>query len=287
MNNSTSLVKNKIISIRLRTWTLTLAVLISIIFYFFVTVITKSVNWIDFILLCTIQIVFYTIYFSEGELSGQRDLSFIANKTAYNEKATKVNESGQISQLRKYCEYEYEERKKKYIYNECGYIGISYEELQTLKKLTEKQIKRLKHYEFTEQGNNNIVGFSKQKRKRLHSLIFKEIPVERNVSETILSGVENNGIRAIYDGSQSFKTKSFIQKLFKAVIVGGVFAYVGYGAKDGVGLTEVVQICISLTTLFTTAVMAFSSGEKCSKVFRNQYYLELVMFIDNFFEWNS
>ena len=110
---------------------------------------------------------------------------------------------------------------------------------------------------------------------------------EQQKYEIIKSLVENNGNKAIKDGSISYKAQSYIRKILTAVVVGGIFAYIGYTLRDGFGFAQVVQICMYITTLFTTAVMAFTSGETCSKVHKSHFYLDLANFIDGFNEWNS
>ena len=291
-NKYTKATKQRIETIRLRTWTLTLAILISLALYILVNVTTRqSLNIVDFVLLCTMQIIVHSLYFPDGDLFGQKDTAFISNKTAYNNKASEVNEKKEISNLRKYCDHEFEERKERYIQTQCGLIGITIEELNILKEKTEKEIKKLDKFEAKEIINgkerSRLIFFSKKKRKILYDLIFKPIPVEKNHPETIMSAVENNGNKAIRDGSISYKTRSYIRKILTAVIVGGIFGYIGYALRDGFGFAQVVQISMYITTLFTTAVMAFTSGETCSKVHKSHFYLDLANFIDGFNEWNS
>lgn len=284
--------KQRVETIRLRTWTLTLAILISLALYLLVNVTTRqSINWIDFVLLCTMQIIVHSLYFPDGDLFGQKDTAFISNKSAYNEKASEINEKKEIANLRKYCNYEFEERKERYIQNQCGLIGITIEELELLKQHDEKYILELQCFETKEVVNGEtkkrLIFFSKHKRKILYDLIFKPLPVEKNHPETIMSAVENNGNKAIKDGSISYKAQSYIRKILTAIVVGGIFAYIGYTLRDGFGFAQVVQICMYITTLFTTAVMAFTSGETCSKVHKSHFYLDLANFIDGFNEWNS
>lgn len=284
--------KQRVETIRLRTWTLTLAILISLALYLLVNVTTRqSINWIDFVLLCTMQIIVHSLYFPDGDLFGQKDTAFISNKSAYNEKASEINEKKEIANLRKYCNYEFEERKERYILNQCGLIGITLEELDVLKQKSEKDILELEKFETKEivdgKEKSRMMFFSKHKRKILYDLIFKPLPVEKNHPETIMSAVENNGNKAIKDGSISYKAQSYIRKILTAVVVGGIFAYIGYTLRDGFGFAQVVQICMYVTTLFTTAVMAFTSGETCSKVHKSHFYLDLANFIDGFNEWNS
>ena len=284
--------KARLTTIRLRTWTLTLALVVSFVFYILVNVTTNSeINWIDFVLSSTVQIIIYTIYFPEGELFGQKDKAFIQNKTAYNEKATEINQNKHIANLRAFCREEYEERKKLYVLNKCSKLGISYEEFLELKQKTEQEIKQLESFETYEIVNgekrSKVLIISKKKRKLLYNLLFKPLPVEENYPETIMGAVENNGQHAIKDSSKAYKTSAYIRKFFMASVVGAVFAYIGYTVKDGFGIAEVVRILSFITTMFTTAVMAFSSGETCSKVHKSRFYLALANFIDSFNEWNE
>jgi hypothetical protein len=291
-NDYVKATKNRVGTVRLRTWTLTIAILISIAIYILVNVTTRqSINWVDFALLCTMQIIVHSLYFPDGDLFGQKDNAFISNKNAYNQKASDINENKEIANLRKYCDFEYEERKERYILNQCSIIGITLEELEILKQKPEKEILKIEKFETKEiidgEEKGRLIFFSKHKRKILYNLIFKTIPVEKNSPETIMSAVENNGNKAIRDGSISYKAQSYIRKIFTAVIIGGFFAYIGYTLRDGFGFAQVVQICMYITTLFTTAVMAFTSGETCSKVHKSHFYLDLANFIDGFNEWNS
>lgn len=284
--------KARLVSVRLRTWTLTLAIVVTLIFYFLVNVVTRQeINWIEFVLLCILQMVMHSMYFPDGEIFGQKDKSFIDNRKAYNDKANNINTNGEFSKLRQYCKYEYEQRKHIYITKECSFIGITENELESLKQKTEKEIKKMKVYETSEIVNgeekSRIIFLSKTKRKHLFNLLFEPLPVEENYPETIMSAVENNGNRRIKDGSIAFKAQSYIRKILTAVVIGGIFAYIGYTMRDGFGFEQIVSIMMYLTTLFTTAVMAFTSGETCSRVYKNHFYVDLANFIDGFNEWKT
>ncbi len=290
-NGYVTATKQRLTTIRLRTWTLTLTIIVALVFYFLVTVTTKqTISWVDFVLLCTVQILCHSLYFPDGDLFGQKDEAYISNKNSYNEKATTINQNKDIAKLREYCKIEFEERKQRYILNECGIIGITLEELNILKQKPEEEIKKIKSFKTKElvdgKEKEKIIVFSKFKRKKLYALIFKTIPVEENHPETIMSAIEENGNKAIKDGSISYKVHSYIRKILQAVILGGIFAYIGYTVKGGIGFAEIVQIFMYLTTLFSTAVISFTSGENCSKVYKSRFYLELSNFIDGFNEWN-
>ena len=279
-------------ALRIRTYVMTISILITLVFYLFVNVTTKqAISWIDFVLLCVVQILIYSTYFPDGELFGARDTTFQQNKSAYNEKAVAVNEEHKIALLRDFCKVDFERRIKTYIENECGALGITLEELDQLRALDPDVVKKLKEFTFKyptenpDKPDEKLVKFTRHKRKRIYNLLFKPIPVEENHAETIMSAIENNGQNAIKDTSVSFKTRSYIMKVIKAVIIGGLFAYIGYTLRDGIGIPEIVNICMYLTTIIANAVMAYTTGETCTKVYKNRFYVELANFIDEFREW--
>ena len=271
-------------AIRLRTIILTLMIAVALVLYLLVNVITKQkIDFVDFIIVATLQIVTQGAYFSDGELFGQQDKAYISNCDAYNEKATEININSKFSRLREYCEYEYQNRKKEYIIKECSFIGITQEELETLNKNNEKEIKKLKSIEL----NGRLVHLTKTKKQHLYKLLFCEIPVQKNQPETIMSAIKNNGYKSIKDKSVSFKNVNRIATYLKAFIIGGFLAYIGYTAKDGFGIEEIVKLAMFFGTIVTTAVTSFTGGETSTRVYKNQFYIELSNFIDGFNEWDK
>lgn len=280
-------------AVRLRTWSLTMAIIVTMIFYFLVQVATKqAISLIDFLIVSILQIVIYSTYFPDGELFGQQSTVFIKNKALYNERAAFINKEGMVGKLRDFCEYEYEKRKREYIETQCGFIGITMDELEDIKRQfgTKEQIRGLEKIELkskTNDGRSKLVFFDKAKRKILYGLIFKEIPVERNHPETIMSAVEYSGIEALKDGSIRYKNRAFIRRVLSAVVVGGAFAYIGFTVRDGFGIAELTSILMYLTAIFTNAVMAYNTGEVCSRVYKNQFHVKLINIIDEFLEWSG
>lgn len=284
-------IKARFGSVRARTWSITLALIVMLIFYYIMNVTTKqAMSWVDFLMLCFVQVVAHSIYFPDGEIFGMKDEAFTNNKTSYNEKAEAINTNKKHDRLRTFCDVEFEERKKRYVLNQLGYIGITFEEFKQLRQLSEKEIKALKKFETTEtidgEEHIKIIQFGRKKRKILFDLIFKPNPVEKNHPETIMSAVENDGTTAIKDTSIAFKRHNYIKKFLMAFLVGGILAYIAYTARDGFGLAEITAIIMCIGSLFVTAALAFSSGEQCTKVYKSRFYLELVNFIDEFNEWD-
>ena len=285
-------IKNRLSTVRFRTYFLTAVISVVLVFYYIVNVTARAtISWIDFIFLCVVQLLAHFIYFPDGDLYGQKDKTYIAHRDAYNQKAEKIDMEQLHGSLRKFCDYEYEERKKRYVLTQCGYIGITFEELGKLHELNKKEIKKLDSFKTKEIVNGEekekIIRFNHKKRAMLYNLIYKPLPIQKNNPDTIQSAIENDGSRAISDGSVTYKKSYRYMTLFRIVIIGVVLAYVGYTVRDGFGLAEIVSIVMCLFSLFATAVTSFSSGEQCSKVYKSRFYLELGNFIDEFFEWNK
>ena len=291
MNTTINKVGEKVapraLAVRTRTWTFTITILIALAFYIAVNVTTRqAINWVDFVLLCVMQVTIHGMYFPDGDLYGQKDKSYIANKQAYGDRADGIIQGGKAELLREYCDYEFEQRKDRYIKNQCAMIGITPAELEELKKdNTAEQIKAMKKYEFVREQKTYCVHFSKKKRKILYHLIFSPLPVQKNNSETITSAVENDGSKSIRDGSAVYKKWDWIKFVVKMFVLGLTLSYIGYTLRDGFGFAQVVQIFMYITTMLGTAVTAFTSGETCSRVYKSRFYLELSNFIDGFNEW--
>lgn len=292
-------IKSRVASVRLRAIMLTAGIIMGLILYIFVNLITKqAMSWIDFCLLVVLQYLVYVTYFPEGELFGTRDATYIRNHDAYNEKATKVNEEQKIHKLREFCKVDYQRRLQTYVENECGALGITLEELEQLKSLKEeefKQIKKEKRYSFKEEvvvdGKKEIkeklMLISKHKYKRLYNLIFKPLPVQENHAETIMSAVENDGNGKITDYSKEYKGKRLLLKAVQVILTAVILAYIGYQARDGVGLEEIFRMFMYLFTIVANATTAYTTGETCTKVYKNRFYIDLCNFIDEFREWEA
>lgn len=275
--------KERLSIIRTRTWTLTLLLLITLIFYLIIDVAFKNeMDLLDFVFTACLQIVTHFIYFPDGEVYGALDKQFLANRESYNKKAMLIN-NGKFAMLRDYCKFEFEERKKRYIENECSAIGITVGELEVFKDLDKKQIKLLDSYSLDD-GKRKVV-FDRSKKKKLYRLIYKRLPVEYNHPETIMSAVENDGRRAIKDGSIRFKQASNTKRILTSIFIGILLGYIGYSLTSGFGLANIVSILVNIATIFTSAVMSFTGGEKSIKVYKNLFYIELVNFLDGFEEY--
>ena len=273
---------NRVKTVRARTWTLTIAIVIAIILYFLVNVgWTNQVNIIDLLFIGALQIVVHFIYFPDGEIYGAKDTAFLSNKHIYNLKATAINNNGKIAELREYCEHEYHERITCHITKECGALGITLTEYELLKRKTEHEILTRDSHEIS----GKMLFFSKKQRRRLHSLIFKPFNIEKNNAHTILSATEHNEGEAIKDGSLAYSKQSHIKKIAVALVVSVFFAYITYSFKDGFDFATIVKVFIYLTTIFSTAVLSFSNGETCTKVYKNKFYIDLSNYIDGFVEW--
>lgn len=277
-------VKNGSSTIRLRTWTLSVAIIGAIILYFLVQVgFDNEVNFVDLLFLSTIQIVVHFLYFPDGDLFGQKAPVYVSNKNTYNDKATEITENGRVGKLREYCVIEYNRRRQLYIATVCGHIGIEVKDYERLMQLPQEEVKHLKSVETA----GKTIYLTKKRRKWLYDLIFEPLPVETNDPETILSATEERFGAAVNDESVHYRKKQNVKRVIQSFVVGTALAYIGYTSRDGITLAVIVKTVVNLVSVFTTAVMSFSRGETCSSVYRNRFYVKLSNFIDGFNEWRK
>lgn len=271
----------KVSSIRARTWTITIAIIVCLLLYLMVSLVKKEFDVLEFILMVFIQIVIHLAYFPDGELFGQKNETFINNRAMYNKKADIVNSNKAMGKLHEYCKYEFEVRKQNYIASMCSRAGITVEDLEIFKQKTKKELKKLTSIEI----DGRYITFAKYQIKIISNLIHKEIPVQENKASTIMSAIETNEDKAIKDESIAYRNTAHIKKISIALFLGGFFALIGYTLRQGFGWEQVASIAMYITTILTTAVLAFTSGETCTKVHKNNFYLRLINFLSSFFEW--
>lgn len=269
--------------VRLRAWLILAIQVIALALLLFVAIGWKEFSLIDFILLAVVQSVTHVSYFPEGENYGTQDPLFMKNKESYNQKANAINENRETGLLREYCEVEYEERKKRYIQNELGAIGITVAEYEYLKSKSKAEVKKMKSVEI----GGRITFLTKHRKKRLIKLLFSKIPVSRNNVETVMSAVENSGFGALHDGSVRYKAANYTMKFLKVTVWGGFLAFIGYSARDGITIETVVRMVMYLSSMIITAVTSFGAGEVGQKVHKRQFYVDLCNFIDGFNEWKT
>ena len=274
-------IKGRLTSVRLRTFILTITIVVCIVFYCLMQwVFTGKIDFITLFIVGLLQILTHYAYFDEGSVFGEKDKVYKANKLAYNLKATKINEEKKFGALREYCQYEFEERKKRYMFSEFAKIGISQEEFDVLKQKTQKEIKQLKSHEW----NGRIIYFTKSRKKLLYNLIFKPIPVKANEPEFIMSAINVNLTEKIKDGSVAYTTVQHVRKILKATILAVFFSYVGITFKN-FSYMNIVEMIFYLSAVFITAIFSYSYGEKKTKVYKNILYVQLNNFMDCFEEW--
>lgn len=274
--------KERIKSVRARAWSLTSALLIALVAYLFVNVVLEQhFSIVDFVIVSTLQILAHGTYFPEGELFGQTNKEYIANRALYNSKATEICNKKRIHALREYCVVEFEERKTRYIQKECTAIGVTVDEFEELKKKTKKEIMQMKSII----TDDKILILTWQRKKRLIKLIYGRLPIGYNRPETILSAIDNTGDNELQDQAVRFKRRRYAKKISRVLIWGLFLSFISYSVKDTITIADIVRIIVYAVSLFSTAVTSYSSGETCSKVYKNRFYIDLANFIDGFNEW--
>lgn len=291
INEYKKAVKDRAISIRLRTLILTSMIVLMLILYCIVQlVLNQRINVVDMIIIGIIQMLSFSAYYPEGQNYGNNNKVFTSNKALYNKKANYINNKQLQSKLGEYCEFEYKKRKQEWYENQCGMLGITVDELNLIKQdYTEKEIKRLESVKVKRIVNEETVEvtihFGWQQRRRLHALIFKPCPVEKNEADAILSACEINREKHITDGSLTNTHQNIGVFVVRAIIMMIFIGYLGYCLRDGFGLANIMQFGMFIGTMIGTSVMAYTNGETNIKVYKNRYYVELSTFLDGMFEW--
>lgn len=272
--------------IRVRTITLTILVVFCLALYLLVqTYFKDEISWIDFIILTTVTIIMHFAYYPDGELKGQQDERYIKNNVAYNVKAELINAKRQIFNLNEYCKVDFDTRKRSYIETHCGYLEITPEILEYFRdNYSQKDIKK-REYLYINAKQDKKYFLSKYKRKTLNKLLFKQLPVGYNYPDTILSAKETDSSKAIRDESKRFKYITNTTKVITALLIGLVLAYIGLTKKDNFTLADLAKMVMYLTSMVSTAVFSYSSGEKSIKIFKTDFYIALSNFIERFFVW--
>lgn len=272
--------------IRIRTITLTILVVFVLALYLLVqTYFRDEISWIDFIILTSVTIIIHFVYFPDGELNGQRDNRYIINNRAYNEKAELINSKRQIFNLNEYCKVDFDMRKKSYVETHCGYLEITPEILEYFRNNYGVKDLKKSEYFYTSIKQDKKYFLSKYKRKVLHRLLFKELPIGYNYPDTILSAKETDSSKAIVDESIKFKYLTNTTKIITAIIIGLVLAYIGLSKKDEFGIADICKMLMYITSIVATAVFSYSSGEKSMKIYKTDFYIALSNFIERFFVW--
>jgi hypothetical protein len=238
-------------------------------------------NWIDFIMLASVQIIMHFLYYPDGELNGEKDKTYTSNKNAYNTKANEVNSKRQVKHLEEYTKVDFENRKQLYIQTQLGYIGLDMNDYEYLLD----HIKEMRLKGKYVQINGRMITLNRYTKGVLKKILYKKLPVELNTTTTIMSANENSVESKIKDKSKTYTLIMHLKKIFTATIVGGFLAYIGYTKKDSFGLEDFTMMMIDLTSMLSTAVLSYSSGETATKKYKCEFYVELSLFLDNFFEW--
>ena len=255
----------------------------TLVIYFLVSVsFGSTLDVPNFILLGTMEVVTYYLYFPDGQLKGQNSDRFINNKTSYNTKASKVNQKRQIKNLQEYCIVEYKDRIKEYIETQMGYCDLDYNDYLWLRdNMTYSQFKHCKEIVV----NDKSVYLDKSKRKRLKNVLYKKLPIEANNSRTILSAVETNSQAAIRDQSKKDKMFSQFRMALKVLSIAFFSGYMLVTAKDGFNMTTLAMFVLDLFAIMVVAITSYMQGEINQKTYKANFYMDLAIFLDNFYEW--
>lgn len=276
--------KSRIKIIRVRTWALTLTTLALLVLYIFVTLSIKSkIDWIDFAITVAIQLSTHFAYFPDGERYGETDPLFVKARKLYNANANHISAQNAVDDLRDYCEIEYQERKARYVSDTCGACGISVDEFRAISALSVKELRKIKSFEF----NGKTIYFTRKRRAVILKLAYGNCPVKPNSPDMILSAVDRNYADNIRDDQKVYRGATHAIKIFRYLILGGVIAYINYNTRDGITFAAVVKSAVFIGSMIASAVSAYISGERSTREYKKEFYIELYVFISRFFSWKK
>lgn len=276
--------KSRIKIIRLRTWALTLTTLTLLVFYIFVTLSLKSrIDWIDFAITVAIQLSTHFAYFPDGERYGEMDPLFKRARKLYNVNANHISEVNAVEDLRDFCKVDFYERKARYIADICGSNGISVEEFNELAQKSKKELRAIKSFEY----NGRTIYFTQKRRAAIIKLAYGRCPVKPNSPDLILSAVDRNYADNIRDDQKVYRGTTHAIKIFRYLILGGVLAYINYNTRDGINFAAVVKSAVFIGSMIAAAVSSYISGERSTREFKKEFYIELYVFISRFFSWKK
>lgn len=269
--------------LRVPTILFTFLMVATLVIYFLVSVsFGSTLDVPNFVILATMEVVTYYLYFPDGQLKGQTSERFINNKSSYNAKASKVNQKRQIKNLQEYCIVEYRDRIKEYVETQMGYCDLDYADYLFLKDtLSYERFKKSKELNV----NEKMIYLDKSKKKRLKKVLYSKLPIDANNSRTILSAVETNSQSAIHDSSKKDKAFSQVRMALKVLSIAFFSGYMLVTAKDGFNLTTVAMFVLDLFAIMVVAITSYMQGEINQKTHKANFYMDLAIFLDNFYEW--
>lgn len=276
-------IKYKNTIIRIPTILFSILMVGTLAIYFLVNVsFGSTLDVANFILLATMEVATFYLYYPDGQLKGQNSERYLNNKMVYNTKASKVNAKRQVKNLQAYCVVEYKERIKEHIETELGCCDLDYNDYMYLKShISEKELKKAKELEI----EGRMIYLDRNKKKRLIQLLFRKMPVSANNSRTILSAVETNSQAAISDKSKKDKVLSQFRMAVKVASIAFFSGYTLITSRDGITLNTIAQLVLDLFAIFLVAITSYIQGENNQKQYKANFYMDLSIFLDNFYEW--
>jgi hypothetical protein len=257
------MIKEELSTIRHRAWAFTGMLIVTIISYLIVNVFFKdALNIADVIIVLTFQIAVIAIWFPEGEAKGECTTAFISNRKNYNERAENIIVQGKIERLADYCEYEFLERCKNFKQSILSKFGLTIQNYQDVKTLTKKQIKTIRKME------KQVFG------------------IKPNNVRTIMCGVEIDYRGAISNGSDRAKKLAFINQFAVSLIFSTVLGYIGYSAHS-ISLEDVIRAFFYISLITYRLIAAYRHGYENITIRKNKFYVDLINFINCFWEWDK
>jgi len=280
--------------VSLSAWLSTTVVTIGIVAMVLLGVESKnSLDLVFFVMMLITQGIITFTWLPEGKSYGERNTLFNDTRTAYNGKVNQVFQKEISMELKEFCDYDFEVRKKNYIVRTLGKASLTLEDLERCRELPESDFydrvlfwKKFKKWEDKQFGEEEIT-YNRMQVKVLYMLIFKPLPVQPNNMETIIGGATVNDVKRISDTTSKFLNKYLGGKFGLVIAMSILTAYLGLRLAQGISLQAILQAIMLIIAAVTSLTSSFLTGERAITVNKRGYYVDASNFIDRFFEWHN
>lgn len=287
-------VKERGRTVSLSAWLSTSIVTIGIVAMVLLGVESKdSLDLVFFVLMLVSQGIITTTWLPEGKQFGETKPLFMQTRSAYNGKVNDVI-SRQISmELKDYCDYDFEVRKKHYKMRMLARAALDFNDLDKVAEMQENEFydkflfwKKFKAWDKKKVGEDEI-SLNKLQVRVLYTLIFKPLPIQANNVETIIGGATVSEVNPVKDTTSKYINKWLGGKFGILIVMSLITAYLGLRLAQGITLQAILQAIMLIMAVVTSLTSSFLTGERAITIHKRSYYVDASNFIDRFFEWHN
>lgn len=251
----------------------TIIMIVTLTFVVFVNmdinIVTSKHFWTTTLIGTFLTILAIIFWLPSGKEYGAKDKTYISNKQAFDDKANAISKNQQFGKLDKFCTYKNEKRR--------------YEKIVKMLNKVVLDIDTLSRYKDVESVNADEKLNKKQKKMLVH-LLTKQVEVRELTSFQITTGIDDAKDENYHNSENLHQTLFMIRKIVFGIATSVFLASIIISAKK-VGIAEITQLCLWLTSIIMNIFFSFLKGIKLIRVDRNRYYIKMANLLSEFDEW--